>query len=94
MAATQPPSGRPRNMTERGQCMLKCTVRRSQQLSAESIVKDLQTSCGFQISTTTVCRELHRMGFHGRAAASKPYITKCNAKHRMKWCKARRHWTL
>ncbi|CAI9563485.1 unnamed protein product [Staurois parvus] len=80
-------------MTERGQRMLKCTVRRSRQLSAESIDKDFQTSCGFQISTT-VCRELHGMGFHGRAAASNPYITKCNAKHRMQWCKARHHWTL
>ncbi|CAI9542134.1 unnamed protein product, partial [Staurois parvus] len=50
--ATQPPSGRPRKMTERGQCMLKCTVRRSHQLSAESIAKDLQTWCGLQISTT------------------------------------------
>ncbi|CAI9549616.1 unnamed protein product, partial [Staurois parvus] len=27
-------------MTERGQCMLKSTVRRSHQLSAESIAKD------------------------------------------------------
>ncbi|CAI9553914.1 unnamed protein product [Staurois parvus] len=27
--ATQPPSGRPCKMTERGQCMLKHTVRRS-----------------------------------------------------------------
>ncbi|CAI9612340.1 unnamed protein product, partial [Staurois parvus] len=26
--------------------------------------------------------------------ASKPYITKCNAKRRMPWCKARYHWTL
>ncbi|KAL0182604.1 hypothetical protein M9458_021979, partial [Cirrhinus mrigala] len=42
----------------------------------------------------TVRRELHGMGFHGRAAASKPYITKCSAKRRMQWCKARRHWTL
>ncbi|CAI9602654.1 unnamed protein product, partial [Staurois parvus] len=40
----------------------------------ESIAKDLQTSCGLQIKTT-VHRELHGMGFHGRAAASKPYIT-------------------
>ncbi|CAI9566551.1 unnamed protein product, partial [Staurois parvus] len=48
--ATQPPSGRPRHMTERGQRMLKRT--RSHQLSAESIAKDLQTSCGLQISTT------------------------------------------
>ncbi|CAI9619147.1 unnamed protein product, partial [Staurois parvus] len=62
--ATQPPSGRPRHMTGRGQ-------RRSRQLSAESIAKDLQTWCGLQMSPTTVCRELHGMGFHGRAAASK-----------------------
>ncbi|CAI9565970.1 unnamed protein product, partial [Staurois parvus] len=46
--ATQPPSGRPRHMTERGQRMLKRTVRRSRQLSAESIAKDLQTWCGLQ----------------------------------------------
>ncbi|CAI9533800.1 unnamed protein product [Staurois parvus] len=57
------------------------------QLSAESIAKDLQISCGLQICTTKACRELHGMGFHGQAAASKLYITKCNAKHRM-------HWTL
>ncbi|CAI9584809.1 unnamed protein product, partial [Staurois parvus] len=42
-------------MTERGQRMLKRTVRRSHQLSAELIAKDLQTLCGLQISTT-VCR--------------------------------------
>ncbi|CAI9553531.1 unnamed protein product, partial [Staurois parvus] len=35
--ATQPRSGRPRKMTEWGQRMLKCTVSRSCQLSAESI---------------------------------------------------------
>ncbi|CAI9570421.1 unnamed protein product, partial [Staurois parvus] len=81
-------------MTERGQRMLKHTVRRSHQLSAKSIAKDLQTSCGLQSSTTTVHRELHGMGFHGRAAASKSYITKCNARRRMPWCKAHCHWTL
>ncbi|CAI9580819.1 unnamed protein product [Staurois parvus] len=62
-AATQPPSGRPRHMTEQGQRMLKRTVRRSRQLSAESIAKDLQTWCVLQISTTTVSRELHGMDF-------------------------------
>ncbi|CAI9537327.1 unnamed protein product [Staurois parvus] len=66
--ATQPPSGRPHKMTERGQRMLKRTVRRSRQLSAESIAKDLQTWCGLQISTITVCRELHGMGFHSRSS--------------------------
>ncbi|CAI9616884.1 unnamed protein product, partial [Staurois parvus] len=32
--ATQPPSGRPRKMRERGQCMLKRTVRKTHQLFA------------------------------------------------------------
>ncbi|CAI9617558.1 unnamed protein product, partial [Staurois parvus] len=72
--ATQPQSGRSCKMTEWGQRMLKHTARRSRQLSAESIVKHLQTWCGLQISTTTVLRELHGMGFHGRAAASKPHL--------------------
>ncbi|CAI9589222.1 unnamed protein product, partial [Staurois parvus] len=92
--ATQPCSGRPHNMTERGQHMLKRTVCRSCQLSTESITKNLQTSCGLQISTTTVRRELHGMGFHGRAAASEPYITKDNAKCWMQWCKSSRHLTI
>ncbi|CAI9615532.1 unnamed protein product [Staurois parvus] len=56
---TRPRSGRPRKMTEQGQHMLKQKVRTSHQLSAESIAKDLQTSCDLQISTKTVCRELH-----------------------------------
>ncbi|CAI9583770.1 unnamed protein product [Staurois parvus] len=62
---TQPPNSRPRKMTERGQCMLKFTVRRSRPLSSKSIAKGLQTSCDLQISTTTVSRDLHGMGFHG-----------------------------
>ena len=33
------------------------------------------------------------MGFHGRAAAHQPKITMYNAKRRLEWCKARRHWT-
>uniref|UniRef100_A0AAR2LZK9 Structural maintenance of chromosomes protein 6 n=1 Tax=Pygocentrus nattereri TaxID=42514 RepID=A0AAR2LZK9_PYGNA len=35
------------------------------QLSAESMATDLQTSCGLQISSRTVHRELHGIGFHG-----------------------------
>ncbi|CAI9577851.1 unnamed protein product [Staurois parvus] len=70
-------------MTKQGQCMLKHIVHRSHQLYAESITKDLKTSGGLRNSTTRVHRELHGMGFHGRAAASKPYITKYNEKRWM-----------
>ncbi|CAI9589389.1 unnamed protein product, partial [Staurois parvus] len=58
-AATQPQS-------EQSQRMLKRTVRRSLQLSAESIAKALQTSFGLQISLRTVRREHHGMGFRGQ----------------------------
>ncbi|CAI9575549.1 unnamed protein product, partial [Staurois parvus] len=79
-------------MTEWGQCMLKRTVRRSHQLSAELITKDLQTSCGLQISITIVCIDFHKLGFHGQAAAFKPYIAKCNIRCQMQWHKAHCHW--
>ncbi|MCJ8740161.1 hypothetical protein PDJAM_G00055700 [Pangasius djambal] len=92
--ATQPRSGRPRKLTERGQRLLKRIVQRGRRLSSQAIATELQTSCDLQISPSTVRRELHGMGFHDRAAASKPHITKCNAKRRMQWCKAHRHWTL
>ncbi|CAI9624918.1 unnamed protein product [Staurois parvus] len=65
--AAQPRSGRPCKITERGQCMLKHTVHRGRQLSADSIVKTSKLCVAF--------RELHLMGFRGPAAASKPYIT-------------------
>ena len=41
--ATQPRSGRPRKMTERGQRMLRRIVHRGRQLSAEPIATDPQT---------------------------------------------------
>ncbi|CAI9560288.1 unnamed protein product, partial [Staurois parvus] len=77
--------------TEWDQHMLKRTVRRSCKLSAESIAKDLQTSCGLE-TRATVFTVLHGMGFHGPAAGCKPYITKCNAKHRTLEQKRRVLW--
>ncbi|CAI9564428.1 unnamed protein product, partial [Staurois parvus] len=69
-------------MTEQGQRMLKPTVLRRHQLSAESIAKYLQTSCGLHKSFmewVSMAEQLHLSIFHH---------TKCNAKHWMQWCKA------
>jgi hypothetical protein len=49
-------------------------------LSAETLITEFQTASGSNISTINVRRELHEMGFHGRAAAHKPKITMLNAK--------------
>ncbi|CAI9584799.1 unnamed protein product [Staurois parvus] len=59
-------------MTERGQCMLKHTVRRSYQLSAESIAKDLQTLCGLQVSGRTMCMEWVSMAEQWHPSLSSP----------------------
>ncbi|CAI9599320.1 unnamed protein product [Staurois parvus] len=56
--------------------MLKRTVYRSRQMSAESIAKDLQTLFGLQINTT-VHIELHKMGF--RAEQLHPSLTSPSA---------------
>uniref|UniRef100_A0AAZ3QUH7 Transposase Tc1-like domain-containing protein n=1 Tax=Oncorhynchus tshawytscha TaxID=74940 RepID=A0AAZ3QUH7_ONCTS len=62
--------------------------------SVATLTPEFKTASGSNVSTRTVCRGLHEIGFHGRAAAHKPKITMCNAKHQLEWCKAHRHWTL
>ena len=69
-------------------------VRKNRQLSDATLTTKLQTASGSNVSTITVCWELHKIGFQGRAAAHQPKITRRNAKRRLEWCKARRHWTL
>ena len=86
--ATQPRNGRPRKVTGWGRRVLRRIVRKSGQSSADSITAEFQTSSGINISTKTVRRELHCMGFNGRAAACKPYITEHNVKRQMESCKA------
>jgi hypothetical protein len=62
--------------------------------SVATLTTKFQTTSGINFSTITVRRELHDMGFHGRAATQKHKITMCNAKHQLQWCKVCRHWTL
>ena len=62
--------------------------------SDATLTTEFQTASGSSVSTRTVHRELHEMGFHGQAAAHKPKIPMRNAKSRLEWRKARHHWTL
>ena len=59
-----------------------------------TLTTEFQSDSGSNVSTNTVHRELHEMGFHSGAATHKPKITMRNAKRRLEWCKAHRHWTL
>ena len=70
----QPQSGRPHKLTEQRKNGLSSVV---------TLTTEFQTAPG---STRTVHRELHEMGFHGRAAAHKPENTMRNAKCQLEWC--------
>ena len=90
----QPRSGRPHKFTEQYRRVLKCVACINRLSSVATLTPEFQTASGSNVSTRTVRRELHEIGFHGRAASHKPKITMRNAKYRLEWCKARRHWTL
>ncbi len=54
-------------------------MRKNSQRS-DSIAEEFQTSSDINISTIPVQQELHAMGFHGKATACIPHITKYNTK--------------
>jgi transposase len=81
MARSQ--SGRPHKLTELDRRVLKHVERNKSVLGCNTT--EFQTASGSNVSTRTFRRELHEMGFHGRAAAHKPKITMCNTKHQLEW---------
>ena len=73
--------------------MLKHVALKNRLSSVASLTTEFHIDSGRNVSTSTVRRELHEMGFHGQTAAHKLNITMHNAKRRLEWCKAHRHWT-
>ena len=90
----QPRSGRPHKLTERDRRVLKRVAWKNRLSSVATLTTEFQTDSGSNVSTSTVRRELHEMGFHGRAATRKPKITMRNAKCWLEWCKSHRHLTV
>ena len=74
--------------------MLKRVAWKNSLSSVAALITEFQTDSGSNVSTSTVRRELHEMGFHGQAVAHKAKVTMRNAKCRLEWCKAHHHWTL
>lgn len=85
----KPRPGRPHKLTERDRRSLVRCVKKDRTSSAHTLAKHLQTP----ISIKTVRRELHAIGYNGRAAAHKPFVTPLNAKRRLEWCRAHQLWT-
>ena len=81
-------------LTERDRRGLKRVARKNRLSSVATLTTEFQTASGSNFSTRTVHRELHEIGFHGRATTHKSKNTMRNAQRWLEWCKAHRHWIL
>ncbi|GBC34519.2 IS630 family transposase [Rhizophagus irregularis DAOM 181602=DAOM 197198] len=62
--------------------------------TAEKMQKEFIESTGKEVSKSTVKRTLYEMGYHSRAALSKPLISESNRLIRLSWACERRSWTI
>ncbi|GFX98391.1 transposable element Tcb1 transposase [Trichonephila clavipes] len=92
--AAEKRTSRPKILGERSRRTLKRIVKQNLKSSLVEKSQEFQSSSGISVSSRTVRREFKHLGSHGRAAAHKSNITLQNAKHRLQWCRAHRHWTL
>ncbi|GFX58096.1 QLQ domain-containing protein [Trichonephila clavipes] len=69
-------------------------MKQNRKSSLVEIFQEFQSSSEISVSSRTNRRELKNLGFQGRASAHKPNTTPQNAKHRLQWCRAHRHWTV
>ncbi|XP_073422111.1 uncharacterized protein [Dendrobates tinctorius] len=86
MSAAKHRSGRKSKLTERGRQTLKRIVREDRKTTAPKITAELNEDLHNTVSTKTVCRELHKSGFHGRAAIRKPLLSMTNVSKHLEWC--------
>jgi hypothetical protein len=92
--SAKPQLGGPCSMTDRDHQALKKVVREIRQTLSETMTHEFCSTTNCRGSTMNVRRELRGMGFHGQTASHKPNISLVNAKHRLKRCKERHHWTV
>lgn len=89
-----PRVGRPTKLGDRDRRVLSREIRKNRTQPMAHILQEFQQASGSVVSMNTIRKEAHLLGFHGRAAAHKPLITKSNRAARLMWCKAHRKWTV
>lgn len=86
-------SGRKTILSDRDRRTLIRNVQKEPKTTAPKITAMLNNSLINPVSTQTVRRELHKAGFHGRAAIRKPLLSKTNVAKRLEWCKNVQSWS-
>ncbi|GIY06052.1 protein-tyrosine sulfotransferase [Caerostris extrusa] len=83
-----PRVGRPTKLGDRDRRGLTREIRKNRTQPMALIREEFQQANGSIVSMNTIRKEAHLHGFHGRAAAHKPLITKYNRSARLMWGKS------
>ena len=86
-------SGRNSKFTDSDRRALKHIVGRKHRTIAAKVTAELNQQLNSTVSTKTVCRELNKTGYHGRAAIRKPLLFTINIRNRLKWCRDHEGWS-
>ena len=87
---TAPRSGRPPVTTPRDERSLERLVKQDRHTTAKSLTKKWNKVTEKDVSVMTTRRRLHSLGYIGRQARKKPYISSKNKKKRMEWARVMR----
>jgi transposase len=90
--SVEPRSGRPKIFTERNKRHLTQIVTKNRQITLDELTQEINEVLTESVSTRTVRRYLHEVGFHSLVGVRKPFVSEVNRTKRLAWCKARKTW--
>ena len=79
--------GRERKTTANIDRIMQRKIKVGRRKSALSVKSQLKTELGLKISESTIRRRLYKVGFNGRVARKKPYVSKDNRVKRLHYAK-------
>ena len=86
-------TGRPKKITAHGTRQLKNIVKSNRTKTLESLTNLFNSGKDDQVSSKTVARTLHSLGFRARKACRKAMISKKNLKKRLEFYNKYKHWS-
>jgi len=89
---SSPRSGRPPALSDRDKRGLTKIIKEERSQTLLQITEKFNETNDLSLSSSTVRKYLHELGYFGRAGVRKPLVSEKNRKDRLAWCRSRRNW--
>lgn len=87
-----PRVGRPKILTDRDNRALLRVLKKNRRTNIKELRDNFIETTSTTVSINTLRRNLHEIGFCGRAGVRKPLVNETNRKKRLAWAKERQSW--